>query len=175
MTFTEHLVSTFLGSVFGFLFSIVLFYLNNKLAKDRERKTLEKNLAKELDFNIIFLERLLEDVKKVIEKVMVEDRDTKTFYFRYSNFQRLFLSAYFREGYMYEKFSSADINILDIILTHQSLTGENYINNAVQRWQNSELDPIEALKIFSLERNLITQNKNALINCKGILFSPNKQ
>jgi formylmethanofuran dehydrogenase subunit E-like metal-binding protein len=164
-------MATLIGSICGFIFSIVLFHYNKKWTNEDVRKALEKNLAREFEFNIKFLNRQLEDVKKIIEKITVGDRDTTKFYFRYSNFQRMFIASYFQQGYLYEKLTPEDINVIDAILSHLSNAGENYINSIVVKWQTSEINQIEALKIFCSERELIESHIKSITIGKSLLTS----
>jgi len=61
MNFSLNVLSTFIGVLLGFIFSIVLFYLQQRWTKNTQKKTLEKNLAKELEFNEHYLRKILDD------------------------------------------------------------------------------------------------------------------
>lgn len=53
--FQQQIIATFIGSVSGFIFSLVLFYLTEKWKNNRINKDLSKNLQKELEYNIEFI------------------------------------------------------------------------------------------------------------------------
>lgn len=100
MNFLSSLTSIFLGALLGFIFSICLFYLTNKLYVKLQRETVSKNLIKEFEFNELYLKKLLENLKNIIEKIGTNDRDTY-YYCIYKDYQRQFMQSYFQQGTHY--------------------------------------------------------------------------
>ena len=154
MNFWQNIISTFIGAFLGFVFSICLFYLTNKWSKKTQRKSLEKNLIKEFEFNEHYLQKILEDLKKAIEKITVNDKNV-FYYFNYVSFQRLFTQTYFQQGFLYGKLDPDDINLLDTILSRMTQGGEYYINNSIQKWKEANLNQQQILSILSFERDSI--------------------
>ena len=154
MNFWQNIISTFIGAFLGFIFSICLFYLTNKWSKKSQRKSLEKNLIKEFEFNEHYLQKILEDLKKAIEKITVNDKNV-FYYFNYVSFQRLFTQTYFQQGFLYGKLDPDDINLLDTILSRMTQGGEYYINNSIQKWKEANLNQQQILSILSFERDSI--------------------
>lgn len=154
MNFCQNVLSTFIGVILGFIFSIVLFYLTQRWTKSTKKKSLEKNLVKEFEFNDRYLKKILDDLKKAIEKITVNDKNV-FYYFNYVNYQRLFINSYFQEGYLYEKLEPDDINLIDTILSRMSLGGQYYVNNSIQMWKNGGINQQQILNIVGFERDSI--------------------
>lgn len=154
MNFWQNVFSTFIGALLGFVFSIFLFYLTRRWSKKAQKKSLEKNLIKEFEFNAHYLQKILEDLKKAIEKITVNDKDV-FYYFSYISYQRLFTQTYFQQGFLYERLDPDDINLLDTILSRMTRGGEYHINNSIQRWKEDSLSQQQILKILAFERDSI--------------------
>ena len=152
MNFYQNIFSTFIGVFSGFIFSIFLFYLTNRWSKKTQKKSLEKNLVKEFEFNEHYLQKILENLKKGIEKVTVNDKNV-FYYFNYVSYQRLFTQSYFQQGFLYEKLDPDDINLLDTILSRMTYGGECYINNSIQNWKEDILNQQQILNILAFERD----------------------
>jgi len=154
MNFWQNVLSTFIGALFGFVFSIFLFYLTQRLSKNAQKKSLEKNLVKEFEFNEHYLRKILDDLKKTIEKITVNDKNV-FYFFNYISYQRLFTQTYFQQGYLYDKLEPDDINLIDTILNRISLGGQAYINNSIQQWKDGYLNQPQILNIIGFERDSI--------------------
>ena len=154
MNFWQNVFSTFIGALLGFIFSIFLFYLTSRWSKNAQKKSTEKNLIKEFEFNEHYLQKVLADIKKAIEKITVNDKNV-FYYFNYKSYQRLFVQSYFQQGFLYEKLDPDDINLLDTILSRMTQGGEYYINNSIQRWKEDHLNQQQILNILAFERDSI--------------------
>lgn len=154
MTFGQQLLSTLIGTISGFLFSIALFYLTQKIKHWNEKNNILKSLKREFRYNLSLLNNLLNDINKTITKISADDKDV-FFYFRYANFQRLFLQEAFRLGLLYDKLKDDDINNIDGILTHFSASYESYINQKIDEWKNDGINKKDMLKIFEFERDTL--------------------
>ncbi len=153
MTFWQLAFPTFIGVFLAFIFSILLFHLTNKWTKDAAKKLLEKNLRCEFNFNKKYLEKTLEDLTKTIEKIGVED---KVFYYpKYVNYQRLFTLSYFNQGFLYEKLSTEDLNLIATILEHMNQGTELFINKSIKDYNDGNINKQEILRIISFERDTI--------------------
>lgn len=154
MNFWQNVFSTFIGAILGFIFSICLFSLTSKWTKKDQKKSLEKNLIREFEFNEHYLQKILEDLKKTIEKITVNDKNV-FYYFNYISYQRLFAQTYFQQGFLYDKLDPDDINLLDTILTRMSQGGEQYINNSIRMWKEDNLNQQQILNILAFERDSV--------------------
>ena len=68
MTFQEQMFATFLGSVFGFIFAIVIFYTQERYKEKKEQKNIFSNLREEIWFNISVVEQWTNLLKGAIER-----------------------------------------------------------------------------------------------------------
>ena len=174
MSFCQNLFSTFIGVLFGFIFSIFLFYLTGKWSKRAQKKSLEKNLIKEFEFNNHYLKRIFDDLNKVIEKIAVNDKNVFIF-FNYISYQRLFITTYFQQGYLYEKLEPAEINLIDTILSRMSTGGQNYINNSIQTWKDGHLNQAQISSILGFERDSIKKHIYSLDSMKKKVIGEGKR
>jgi hypothetical protein len=152
--FWQNIISTFIGAFLAFIFSICLFYLTTHLQKKSQRASLEKNLIREFEFNEQYLAKLLSELNKAIEKITVNDHNVY-FLGKYEGFQRLFIQFYFQQGFLYEKLTSEDINLLDTILNHMAIATGQYIYNQISSWKSGQLNQSQILGIVAFERDTI--------------------
>ena len=152
MTFWQSVFSVFIGTVFGFIFSIVLFYITNIWRSKKAKEALEKSLIKEFEYNISFFRQLIEKLNKSIEKISSDDTELH-FFLNYVYYQRLFLQSYFQQGYLYDKLDPDDIILLDNILNHISVYGGDYINNNIQLWEEGQITKQKANQVLGYERD----------------------
>lgn len=154
MNFWQNVFSTFIGALLGFILSIFLFYLTRRWSKNAQKKSLEKNLIKEFEFNEHYLQKILKDLNKAIEKITVNDKGV-FYYIKYISYQRLFTQDYFRQGFLYEKLNPDDINLLDTILSRMTQIHEDYINVSIKKWKENDLSQKQILNILAFERDSI--------------------
>lgn len=152
MTFWEYVLATFGGVGLGFVFSIFLFYLTNRWGRNTRRKLLEKNVAKEFEFNEKYLGEVMKKLDEAIQDITIGDK-TRFYYFNYRSYQRLFTNAYFMQDFLYEKLNPDDTYKLDLILTRMTNAGEQFIIGLMGKWKSSQIDQQEALKFARLECN----------------------
>ena len=156
MSFYQNLVSIFLAVLLGFIFSIILFYLTNKWNRKAQKKSLEKNLIKEFEFNEKYLQGIVKKLSEAIEDITIENR-SKYYYFSYKSYQRLFTIVYFKQEFVYEKLDPNDTYRLDLILNRMTLGGEQFMNDLMQKWKENRINQQQALGFTRLERNSIEQ------------------
>jgi len=154
MEYWTSLISTFIGALLGFIFSLCLFYLVNKWNRNLQRKSLQKNLIKEFEFNGHYLQSLLGNLNKAIEKINADDK--KLYYYcYYKDFQRLFIHLYFQQGIHYEKLNPDDINLLITILNHMTQDVQYFVNSSIQSWKDTKISQQEILDILRFQRDTI--------------------
>lgn len=156
MTFWQSVAATFIGALFGFLFSIALFYITTIIFRKRQRRILEKNVIKEFEFNEDYLKRLQQELGKVIEKISLDDK-TIFNYLKYTSYASLFIKAYFGEGLLFEKLEPEDILALDAIISYMEKPAEDFIGDAIHEWNEGSFDKGMISKLITLERDRIEQ------------------
>jgi len=154
MTIWQNIFSTFIGVLAGFLFSIALFYFTTTQRRYKSARTLAKNLNKEFEYNINFLKNIISDLNKSIEKIASDDDELHMF-FDYKYYQRLFLQAYFQQGYLYDKLDPEDIILLDTILSHMAPLAGNWINEHIQMWEKKQITKQRVTQVLSFERDTL--------------------
>ena len=156
MTFGQNLFSTFIGAFLGFWFSIALFFIAYHFQQRTQKNTLKDNLAKELEYNIVFLKGKLEDIGKAIEKITVDNKNTFFYSCNFTGYQALFLNEYFKKGLLYKKLKPKEISDLESLLRHMAPEGAApYINYSIKSWKEEKLTVKQMLDIMAFERDNI--------------------
>lgn len=161
MSFEQNIFSTLIGTFAGFLFAIALFYLQNKWSLALQKRNLKKNLKKEFEFNLKFLEKTLDDVNKIIERITTNNKKVYTF-LKYTNLQRIFLQIYFQQGYLYDALSPEEIQLLDEILLHFDKPYQDYINIQIEGWRTGTINQADMIDVFAFERDNVIKYIDAV-------------
>ena len=168
MTFGQQVIATLIGTVSGFLLSICLFYLKEKWTRHSALKLLQKNVINEIDFNIKLLSQVLNDLKKCIEKVTVNDQLVYC-NVNYGRFGRFFLQSYYQSGYISDKWDLNDIDKLDHILIYYNVGSDTYVLHGLENWRNGSLDQRETLSTLGFERDNLEKHIQELSDLKSKL------
>ena len=97
MIFEQQVLASFMGTTFGFIFSIVLFLITWAIKSYADRKTLRKHLKREFEYDISLLQEWIAEFDKIIRKITANDHEVFNI-FRYTFFQRTFMQEAFRSG-----------------------------------------------------------------------------
>jgi len=163
MTFCEQIIATLIGTIIGFIFALVLFYLTDIIKRNKQKKEIIQLLKREVEFNTKLLLKYLKDINKIIENITANDNRINT-YLKYSDFQVIFFGKSIQSGYIYEIFTDDEITKIIDCINHFTLFSENYINNFVGQFKNNEIDQQEMLGLFQFERSEIDKHLNFLRN-----------
>ena len=156
MTFEQQIISTFIGALAGFIFSIFLFYLTEKWKNSKIHRDLSTNLQKEFDYNINFLENYEAEFGKLIRKVTANDKQIFTI-FRFNKLQRLFLLEAFNKGLLYKYLSPDDINELDAMLSYFTNSMDQVHLMYVDEYKNDKTNQQESLQRFEYNKDQISK------------------
>ena len=151
MTFWQNLFSTFTGAIFGFAFSVAVYYIKIRWSAKTKRSNLENSLLKELEYDENFLKKIKDNIGKVIERVTVNDKAVYN-YFVYLSYFRYFTQAYFNEGYLFDKLDIDDIEAINEILMHMSEPSQQYINDYIKQWKDGSITQADLLGRLAFER-----------------------
>lgn len=152
MTFLQQVLASFIGTVFGFIFAILLFLITNSIKAFFDRKTLLRHLKREFEYDSALLQDWIEEIDKVLRKITANDLQVFS-YLRYSFFQRSFMQEAFKLGIMYNSLNNEEISNLNNILLHCDVGPEQYVNNAIQQWKNGQLQQRDALGQFEFQKD----------------------
>lgn len=134
MGFKQQIVSSFIGTLFGFLFAIVLFLLTDWLYKKKVRKEFKKNLKREFQYNITLLQDWIDKIDVILRQITAKDREIYQ-YLKYSDLARYFLDESFKLGLIYHSFTNEQIFDLNKLVTHCSFSIEQFVNNKISLWK----------------------------------------
>lgn len=154
MTFEQQIISTFIGALAGFIFSIFLFYFTEKWKNSRINKDLSNNLQKEFDYNINFLDGYKDEFEKLIRKITANDRQIFTV-FRFKKLQRLFILEAFNKGLLYKYLNSEDINELDAMLDYFNSSMDQVHYGYIENYINNKAPQQNSLQMFEFNRDQI--------------------
>lgn len=155
----QQLIPTFVGSSLGFIFSIFLFYLTEKLKNNDGKKNLRDNLQKEIDYNINFLDQYSKDYDKLIREIGTDGIGGEII-FRAARLQRLFILEAFNKGILYKYLDKEDINELDIMLNFFSHTMDNLSWENLKKYREKSISKKESLQNFEYEKGKIDKAMN---------------
>jgi uncharacterized membrane protein YgaE (UPF0421/DUF939 family) len=165
MKFGQQILATLIGTIAGFIFSIILFYLTNKWKINSYKKNVVKNFSKEIEYNLSLINRLHSQINDVISKVTADRIDIYT-YLDYKRYQRLFLDELFRQEVLYERLNQDEVSEIDTILFHFSIVAENYMNKNIEDWKARKIDRVPTLRSLEFERDQLEGYRQTLQNIK---------
>lgn len=152
MTLWQQILATFIGSLFGFSFGILLFVTREQIKARRHKSQLIKCLKKECEFNLIQIDGWLEVTDLVMRGIASSDRELFYFY-RIHDFQRSFTLQCFEQGILYDNLKYKDLAILNEVLVYFSLPMSEYLNSKINSWNEGQLEPAKGNREFELVRN----------------------
>lgn len=145
MNFWQQAAATFIGALSGFIFSIALFYVTEKVKQHSYADNLEKNLQKELDFNLSLLETIKDEIDELLRKITANDAQHIFTIFKYEQLQKNFLQQAFWNGTLYNKLTPEKVYKVQEMWNFFTFDTTQFDMNNVatfQRGQNSQLDTL---------------------------------
>jgi len=161
MTFWQYVWATLLGTFAGFVFSIVLFYLTERLKRQRERSKILKGLRRELAFDLALLDSWLKGIEDARPQVAAGDRNI-FLYLDYTRFLSIFIQQAVREGILYGILSDAELINLDKAMKSCNLVAEQGFSTKLDQWKNGQIDNKEMFKTLEFHKYLVTTSKKTL-------------
>ena len=161
MSFGEQISASFIGTFFGFIFAIILFFITNKIIESRNKRMLLKYLKREFEYDISLMQEWVNEIDKILRKITANDSNVFS-YLKYSYFSRAFMQQAFNSGIMYKKLNNEEILQLNTILLHCDIASEGYINSLITQWKSGSIDQKDVLFKFEFEKDSLTQYKRQL-------------
>ncbi len=168
MTFEQQVLASFMGTAFGFIFAILLFFITSKIKASLEKKTLRQHLKREFEYDTSLLQEWTDEIDKILRKIAANDLQVFS-YLRYTFFQRSFMQEAFMSGIMYKSLNNEEISNLNSVLLHCDVGIEQLINGTIQQWNNGQLPQQEALRKFEFEKEQLQKYKKHLREIIGKL------
>ena len=154
MTFSEQIYATLIGTFFGFMGSLILFWIKDMVTRNNNIKTLVANLGYELDYNIALYNKYEEDITKCIEATSADDR-TAFVNINYEYIARFFAVQFYQNGLIQKYLHHDDMKRWNDFMITLSSGSEKYILEKLQAWRNGELKKEEIFGSLSHEREQV--------------------
>ncbi|MFA5173447.1 MAG: hypothetical protein WC435_03570 [Candidatus Paceibacterota bacterium] len=158
-------MSTFIGALSAFIFSIFLFYLTEKWKNKLANKNLGDCLQKEIDYNIIFLEKYKEDYEKMLRQISANDKQIYTV-FRFEKLQRLFLQEAFNKGILYKHLNTEQISEVDNMINFFGYSTNNLAWSILNGFKGNTSTQSDTLRKFEWDKDQIDKYINLLKTLK---------
>lgn len=159
MSFWQQVISTFIGALAGFLFSILLFYFTERWKNSQKKRNLNFNILKECEYDIDFLEKFKSDFEKACQQITINDKNIFII-FRFSKLQRLFILSAFNEGLLYKNLTVEEIGTLDSMLNYFNFFTDNYLIERLEQFKKDGIGQMEALGVFNYNKDEIVKYLN---------------
>lgn len=157
MTFSGQLLATMIGTISGFVFSLALFYIKEKISNNRREKFLIDNVKKELEANLVLLMKAEQSLTTCIEKVT---NDIHRVYctLNYNFFAKFFTQQFYQSGFIHGKWTIKDIEALNEAFVAYSPGSDAYVLNGLQLWRDGKTDKKATLTVLHFERDNLQKN-----------------
>ncbi len=160
-SFWSRALATLLGTVAGFLFSIVVFYISEHVKRSRDRKKIIVGLKREAAFNIGLCDAWLKGVPDVRLKVAAGDQNFFN-YFDYTRALRIFVQEAVRAGVLYDLLDDSELVDLDKSLLFLSPLSEGDMNGEIAQWKAGSFSAAELSKALSFHEYVVTESRKAM-------------
>jgi len=131
LSFWQQVLATLIGVIVGFGFSIFLIRVQQWLQK----KTLKKNLHKEIKYNSDYLKDLKQNISETMKNINAGLAITYV-PFNLNLYSRTFLGAYFNNGYLFDVLGAQEIKDLSQTLLVLTEPTQKYIETLLSTWRS---------------------------------------
>jgi len=162
MTFGENVCATLIGTVAGFLFSIALFYVREKVKHTREREKTIKNLRREFVYDVGLLGEWVRNLTTARAQVAAGTNVFRTI--PYTRFSRAFVQEAFRSGIIFEIFNDEEVASIDELLGFFWTGGEQFVNDKLAKWdyKREEISAKEVVDMLQFNIEKIEEHQKTL-------------
>lgn len=150
----QTIIASFIGYFFGFIFSLIIFYLKENFKTQETKNQLTVNLQRELKFNIKFLQIYKRELNELINKINL-DEELENATFSYDKVRTLFIVKAFDEGFLYDPLQTKDIVEIGYMVKFFDKRSNEYANNLVKQYETNQIDKEEILESFEQELEFI--------------------
>jgi putative component of toxin-antitoxin plasmid stabilization module len=161
-SFWSRALATLVGTVAGFVFSIVIFYITESVKRSHERTKIVAGLNREATFNIGLCDTWLKGISELRLKVAAGNRNVFN-YFDYTRALRIFVTEGLKAGILYELLSDAELVELDKALRFVGAPqSEQYINEKVAQWKVNQITPADFSAALDFHEYVIGEAKKGM-------------
>ncbi len=159
MGFQEQIIATFIGALSGFIFSIAVFYITEKIRQANYNSNLAKNIQKEADFNVSLLDTIKEEIDELLRKISANDAGHIYTIFKYDQLQKNFLQQALWNGYLYEKLETEDIYKVQEMWSFFMPSSNQFDIGNVELLKSGQMTQADALNRFEYVKKKIIEFK----------------
>jgi hypothetical protein len=152
LSFWQNVESTALGATLGFVFSIALFYLSQKVSRSTWRRDSRKSFSKELEFNRKYIETQLGALDKTIERIANDEREVFP-PVRFSGMRTIAYGQFVGSGYIWDDLRPEDVAQLDEMLWNTGPAAEQLVFQAVEAWRQQQADRKTTYQVLEWKRD----------------------
>ncbi len=161
-SFWSRALSTLVGTVAGFAFSIVLFYLSERAKRSRERAKIVAGLMREAAFNINLCEVWLATFNDIRLKMAADDLEGFFNYIDYTRALRIFTQEAMRAGLLYDLLGDKDLVELDKFLRFLLPLNEQDINAKVAGLKGGGISLPDMSKALTFHEYVVKEGRKAM-------------
>lgn len=159
--FWQQVWSTLVGTVAGFVFAIALFYLTERIKRERDRAKILKGLRRELKFDLALFESWLKGIEDARPQVAAGDRNI-WLYLDYTRFLSIFIGQAVRDGILYDLLTDDELVGLDKAMRSCNPGAEQEFFTKLNQWKAGQIDNADMFKTFEFNKFVVTTSKKAL-------------
>ncbi|MFL6260880.1 MAG: hypothetical protein ACJ76Y_14320 [Thermoanaerobaculia bacterium] len=161
-SFWSRALATLIGTLAGFIFSIVLFYVSEHVKRSRDRTKIVTGLKREAAFNVSLCDLWLHSFADIRLKMAAGDKQAVFNYIDYTRTLRIFVQEALRAGILYDLLSDTELVDLDKILRFLNNMSEQDINAKIHQWKTGEIEAPEMSQALSLHEYVIKEGRKAM-------------
>ena len=152
MTFAEQVTATLVGTISGFLFSLMLFWVKEYFGKTKLQKHLIENLQYEFEYNNNLFKKYSQKISECIEAVNAGTREVYLS-LNYSFVASYFALQFYREGLASKYLHYEDIKRWNDVLINHGAGSEQYVLDNLALWRKGEVEADRVFTALKYERD----------------------
>jgi len=154
MTFYDQVYATLTGTFFGFMGSLVLFWIKEKVTKQNSEKALVDNLGYELDYNIALYKKYEAEITNCIEATSAENRSA-FLNLDYEYIARFFAIQFYQSGLIQKFLHHEDMKRWNDFMITLSAGNQKYVLEQLQAWRDGRVQKEDIFNALNHEREQI--------------------
>jgi len=170
-SFWSRALATLVGTVAGFVFSIVLFYVSEYVKRSRERTKVIAGLKREAAFNIGLCDAWLKGIGDIRLKVAGGDQAVFN-YIDYTRALRIFVQEAVRGGILYDLLTDGELVELDKSLRFFGSVSEQDINGKIEQWKTGSISAADMSKALTFHEYVVTEARKAMEQLRSKAAAP---
>jgi hypothetical protein len=147
-------ISTLIGTTAGFVFSLSLFYVTERIKNRNRQSQVLRSLLRELDLNLTYLRREHSNLNTMITRVGADDQQiylrTRFYYI-----VRYFLQQAYQEGVLYRFLDNVWADKINDIFNRYGPNTDTYLNGLVESWERGEATKTDVTRDLVYARDLL--------------------